>query len=90
MSEILNQNSEEESSNNPWDELSELPDDQFNKQSSEEKILPLFKKVNFDYKISSMPFDNKEDAYKEIEKSWQGVEDVTTYFDNGKWYIISK
>ncbi len=44
------------------------------------------------YKISSMPFDSRSEAYDEIQNYWQGHTNVTTYFDNKekKWYIISK
>ena len=62
------------------------------KKGPEAADLPLFTKVYGDYKISSLPFDNKSDAYEEINNGWNGAPDVTTYFDqkSKKWYIISK
>ena len=68
-----------------WDELRDSSG-----ESSENETLPLYSKAYADYKISSMPFDKKEDAYKEINENWKGVEDVTTYYHGGKWYIVSK
>lgn len=54
-------------------------------------MLELGKKVYGEYKISSMPFDSKDDAWEDIRNYWKNC-DVTTYFDNieKKWYIISK
>ena len=57
------------------------------KDSSTNDDLALFTEVYGGYRISSMPYDSKEDAYEEI-KNWTG--DVTTYYHGGKWYIISK
>lgn len=57
------------------------------KHSTAANDLALFTEVYGGYKISSMPYDNKNDAYEEI-KNWTG--DVTTYYHGGKWYIISK
>lgn len=42
------------------------------------------------YKIASLPYENKSEAYDAIRESWQGVPDVTTYFQDGSWYIITK
>ena len=55
-------------------------------------MLEFGKIVYKEYKISSMPFTNKSDAYDEIRRSWQGHPDVTTYFSNKdkKWYIVTK
>ena len=55
-------------------------------------MLEFGKKVYGEYKISSMPFTNKSDAYDEIRISWRGHPNVTTYFSkkDGKWYIVTK
>lgn len=55
-------------------------------------MLEFGKIVYGNYKISSMPFDSKDDAWDDIRKYWKGCDDVTTYFSNKekKWYIISK
>ena len=70
---------------NQWDESSQPT----NEQQPDDEVLPLFSEAYSGYKISSAPFDKKEDAYEEIRQYWQGA-DVTTYSHNGKWYIVSK
>lgn len=42
------------------------------------------------YKVVSLPYDNKSAAYAAIREGWQGVPNVTTYFQDGSWYIITK
>lgn len=42
------------------------------------------------YKIASLPYSSKNEAYQAIRDGWQGVPNVTTYFDNGSWYIVTK
>ncbi len=56
------------------------------------QYLPLWSEVpNLKgYKISSLPFDSKKEAYEEIENYYKGEEDTTTYYSGGKWYIIQK
>lgn len=88
MYEKLNTNQNENPANNEWEKLTELSDEQ--SVSEKEDFLPLYTEVAGGYKISSMPFEEKDDAYEEIKNNWQGAENVTTYFDKGKWYIISK
>ena len=73
MSEKLNLNQDNESTNTQWSGLTELA----NKCPSSSKTLPLFTEVCFGYKISSAPFNNKSEAYDEIREYWQGA-DVTT------------
>ena len=57
--------------------------------------LELFTEVGGGYKISSMPYDDKSDAYEEV-KNWANAtsdgfaRDVSVHFHNGKWYVISK
>ena len=82
--ENLNTSPNDNPAASEWDKLKEEP--------SKVNDLPLFTEVYGDYKISSMPFDTKDEAYEEINQSWQGVPDVTTYFDQNskKWYVISK
>lgn len=74
----LNKN---EQSANEWENLKENA-----------PILSLWSEVpNLkDYKISSLPFDSKEDAYNEINEHYKGEENTTTYYSGGKWYIIQK
>ncbi len=52
-------------------------------------MLELGKNVYANYKVVSLPYDNKSQAYADIAIYWRG-EDCTTYFDkeNGQWYII--
>lgn len=57
------------------------------KHATTDDYLELFTEVYDGYRISSVPYDSREEAYREI-KNWVG--DVTTYFYNGRWYIISK
>ena len=45
-------------------------------------------KVMGEYKISSMPFSSKDEAYKEINDFWNGVEDVTTWYDRENFNIF--
>ena len=33
-------------------------------------------------------FENKKDAYDIYELKYSDVKGVTTYFDNGLWYIV--
>ena len=42
------------------------------------------------YKIASLPYGTKSEAYDVIREDWQGVPDVTTFFNDGFWYIIAK
>ena len=55
-------------------------------------MLEFGKVVYEEYKISSLPFASRCEAYNEIRNFWQGHPNVTTYFDDKekKWYIISK
>ena len=83
-----------ENQKNIVDTVGEQPDESLrsleNMDSQEPEILSLFTEVYDGYKISSQPFDNKSDAYEEIRNNWQGTPNVTTYYYDKKWYIISK
>lgn len=40
------------------------------------------------FKEVSMPCPEKQMAYEEIKDFWKDVEGVTTYQDNGEWYVV--
>ncbi|MBR5647954.1 hypothetical protein IKW73_03445 [Candidatus Saccharibacteria bacterium] len=75
---------------NPNQESS-APNPNAEQWQSLKKQLSIGDEVYGGYKISSMPFDSRKDAYDEINNYWQGS-DVTTYFDkdSNSWFIISK
>lgn len=54
------------------------------------KTLPINKELPGGYRVSSLPFKDKDEAYEEIKNIWQGEEGVTTYYDDGDWYIVRK
>lgn len=40
------------------------------------------------YEIASLPFGDKNSAYKEIEKYWNNEQGITAYGQYGRWYIV--
>lgn len=52
-------------------------------------MLELGKKVFSNYKIASIGFEKRSDAYKVIRRDFTDC-DATTYFekDTGLWYIV--
>lgn len=71
-----------------WDNM-DVPNEAPETQRKAE-ILPIGTEViNGAYQISSLPFDSKDVAYDAIGSYWGGA-DTTTYYHDGKWYIISK
>lgn len=55
-------------------------------------MLKLFERAPFpyeDYEIVSQGYGTKAEAYDDINIYYVG-EEATSYFDDGKWYIIVK
>ena len=81
--ENLNQtpSAPEDNQPNQWDTLREEP-----------KYLEFGTEVSGGYKIASMPFQSKTEAYQQISESWQNEPNVTTYYhqDSDQWYIVTK
>lgn len=78
-------NNNDNNGNNEWD-MSDMPE--FNNKNTQES-LELFTEVYDGYKVTSRGYDKKSEAYDEIRNNWKDA-DVTTYYHNGQWYIISK
>lgn len=77
-------------------ELHKINEERGEKAEAAANILLIGTEVmNGKYKVSSIGYRTKEEAYEEIKNSWSGVEGVTTYFhqandsDPGYWYIIA-